>query len=170
VVILPAITLLFLAVHLVLVQKFGISVPPKLEKAMKEGKTESRVMPFFPNFFLREMMAWYVGLAVLGALAALAPWELGTKADPFAPAPAGIRPEWYFMAQFQTLKMIPGNVLGISGELLGMLFFGVAALAWLLVPLLDRPGRAARYGVVFPGLGIAALAYMTIFSILGYLK
>jgi quinol-cytochrome oxidoreductase complex cytochrome b subunit len=94
VVILPAITLLFLAVHLVLVQKFGISVPPKLEKAMQEGKTESRVMPFFPNFFLREMMAWYVGLAVLGALAALAPWELGTKADPFAPAPAGIRPEW----------------------------------------------------------------------------
>ncbi len=42
-------------------------------------------------------MAWYMALGVLAALAALFPWELGIKADPFGPAPAGIKPEWYFM-------------------------------------------------------------------------
>ena len=28
-------------------------------------------------------MAWYVALGVLGALAAIFPWDLGVKADPF---------------------------------------------------------------------------------------
>ena len=32
-------------------------------------------MKFFPNFALRELMAWYVALAVLGALAASLPVE-----------------------------------------------------------------------------------------------
>ena len=47
---------------------------------------------------------------VLGALAALYPWELGTKADAFASAPAGIRPEWYFLAAFQTLSRLEGII------------------------------------------------------------
>ena len=42
--------------------------------------------------------------AALGALAAIFPWELGEKADPFSSAPIGIRPEWYFLAEFYTLK------------------------------------------------------------------
>ena len=67
---------------------------------------------FFPNFMLRELMAWYIALGLLGALAALFPWSLGVKADPFASAPAGIKPEWYFLFMFQTLKLIPAKVLG----------------------------------------------------------
>ena len=47
-----------------------------------------RQMKFFPNFFLRELMVWYGVLALLGTLAAIFPWELGEKADPFASAPA----------------------------------------------------------------------------------
>ena len=77
-------------------------------------------MKFFPNFFLRELMVWYGVLAVLGSLAAIFPWELGEKADPFASAPAGIRPEWYFLAQFYTLKLIPSHVWIFEGELLGL--------------------------------------------------
>lgn len=93
--VLPGLTTLLLLAHLALVQKWGMSSPKG------EGK-EAPVMPFFPNFVLRELMAWYGALAVLGTLAALMPWELGTKADPFAPAPAGIRPEWYFLAVFRS--------------------------------------------------------------------
>ena len=44
---------------------------------------QSREMHFFPNFLLRELMAWYIALGVLGALAALSPWGLGTKAASF---------------------------------------------------------------------------------------
>ena len=36
-------------------------------------------MKFFPNFMLRELMAWYVALGVLGALAAIFPWNLGDQ-------------------------------------------------------------------------------------------
>ena len=91
-------------------------------------------MKFFPNFFLRELMAWYAALGVLGSLAALFPWELGEKADPFASAPAGIRPEWYFLAPFYTLKLIPSHVWRIEGELLGLLGFALLAAWWVLLP------------------------------------
>src|SRR5713226_8146169 len=131
---LPGITTLLIALHLALVQRFGISVPRSLEAQWKTLPSVKREMRFLPNFLLRELMAWYVALGVLGALAALAPWELGTKADVFAPAPAGIRPEWYFVFMFQTLKVLPAKVWFIDGEVLGVLAFGAGGLLWLLLP------------------------------------
>ena len=101
-------------------------------------------MKFFPNFFLRELMAWYIALGVLGALAAILPWELGTKADPFAPAPAGIRPEWYFMFMFQTLKKIPAKLWFVDGDVLGILVFGVAGIHLAAVAVLRSIRRQAR--------------------------
>jgi quinol-cytochrome oxidoreductase complex cytochrome b subunit len=124
-------------------------------------------MPFFPNFFLRELMAWYVALGLLGALAALAPWELGTKADAFAPAPAGIKPEWYFLWMFQTLKLIPAKLGPVDGELVGVLAFAAAAVVWVLLPFFDRgAGRAQRW---IKGAGVFALAYIVVMTAYGYL-
>jgi len=164
---LPGITTLLLALHLALVQRLGISVPPGQRAERESLPRERREMRFFPNFLLRELMAWYVALGVLGALAALAPWELGTKADPFASAPAGIRPEWYFMFMFQTLKLIPARVWLIDGELLGVLAFGAAGLLWLLLPFFARDQwRWTRQGVT--GAGIFALAYIAGTTLYGY--
>lgn len=167
--ILPMITLGLLGLHLALVQKFGISLPPRIEQELAQRGEKPRVMKFFPNFFLRELMAWYAGLAVLGALAALYPWELGTKADAFASAPAGIRPEWYFLAEFQTLKMIPGNFLG-NGELVGVFGFTLAGLIWFAIPLLDRSKKGIAARVLYPGLGVFAIVFLIVFSLLGYRK
>ena len=61
-------------------------------------------------------------------LAAIFPWELGHKADAFAPAPAGIKPEWYFLFMFQTLKYLPAKILAIDGEVLGILAFSAGGL------------------------------------------
>ncbi|MBI3680701.1 MAG: cytochrome b N-terminal domain-containing protein [Acidobacteria bacterium] len=162
VVILPATTIFLLLFHLVLVQKHGMSTPPWI------GVNGARQMPFFPNFFLRELMAWYGALALLGVLAALVPWELGEKADPFAPAPAGIRPEWYFLAEFYTLKLIPNHVLGIEGELMGIFGFALLALWWVLLPLwaVNRNGMI-RVRLV-TGIGVLLMAYLITFSLLGY--
>jgi cytochrome b6 len=159
--VLPALTTMFLLVHLALVQKFGISIPPKAPKSVPQ-------MPFVPNFFLRELMAWYAALGILGSLAALFPWELGVKADPFAPAPAGIRPEWYFLAPFYTLKLLPSHVLFIEGELLGLAGFGLLAVFWILLPFwaTDRAGTLRTRLVT--GAGVALLSYLTVFSALGY--
>jgi quinol-cytochrome oxidoreductase complex cytochrome b subunit len=112
-------------------------------------------------------MAWYAALAVLGVLAALFPWELGTKADPFAAAPAGIRPEWYFLFMFQTLKLIPAKIWFIPGEVLGIMTFNVAGLLWMLLPFFDRDkeGRARRW---ITGVGAFALGYIVVMTVYAY--
>ena len=165
--VLPGITTLLLAIHILLVQKFGISVPPSVEKQWDADSSAAREMKFFPNFALREMFAWYIALGVLGALAALSPWGLGAKADPFAPAPAGIKPEWYFLFMFQTLKLIPAKIGFIDGELLGVLGFGLAGAVWVLLPFLDR--KNWNLGRVFiTGIGVFALAYIATMTMYGY--
>ena len=166
--VLPLLTTLLVLVHLALVQYFGMSVPPSVEAHWTASPGEARQMKFFPNFLLREFMAWYIALGVLGALAAILPWELGTKADPFAPAPAGIRPEWYFMFMFQTLKKIPAKLWFVDGEVVGILIFGVAGFLWMLLPFFDQAGRG-RGRKLITGAGVFALSYIIAMTIYGYM-
>ena len=125
-------------------------------------------MPFFPNFVLRELMAWYGALAVLGCLAALFPWNLGEKADPFAPAPAGIRPEWYFLSVFHTLKLIPSRIWIFEGELIGIFGLAAATVIWTLVPFWGQRLEQAERRVLLSGIGVFLIAYLAVFSALGY--
>jgi len=164
--VLPGLATLLLAMHLLLVQRLGMSVPPGVEQAVREGRQPARAMPFFPNFLLRDMMGWYAALGVLGALAAIFPWELGTKADPFAAAPAGIRPEWYFLFMFQSLKYLPAKILFLEGEFAGLLLFGAAATVWIAVPFLDYKAGFGRVTRFFTGLGIFGLGYIVVMSAL----
>ena len=73
VMVLPIITAGLVVLHVLLVQKNGMSTPPWI------SPSGVRQMKFFPNFFLRELMVWYGALAILGALAAIFPWELGRE-------------------------------------------------------------------------------------------
>jgi len=163
--ILPAITTSILLLHLWLVQRHGMSVPPSIEK--RESKTAS--MPFVPDFLLRDLVGWTVALGALAALAAFFPWELGEKADPFAPAYADIKPEWFFMFMFQTLKLVPaGEWLFIENEAAINLGFGLIGLVVLLVPFLDRNASRRGRSPVFAVLGVVALVYMTVMTAIGY--
>lgn len=165
--VLPAITTALVAVHLLFVQQQGMSVPMRIEARVRNGEP-LRQMKFFPNYVMRDVLAWYVVVAIIAALAAFYPWELGTKADPFAVVPPGIRPEWYFLAMFHTLKMLPSHVLAFEGEQLGVIGFGLAAALLVLVPFLDR--RASR-GLRSPAFTIAAvlgLVYLVAFTIVGH--
>ena len=107
--------------------------------------------------------------ATTATLAALFPWELGDKADPFAPAFADIRPEWYFMFMFETLKLVPGGeILGIEFEAIPILLFGILGLAILLVPFLDRGAESDNRSPAFTLLGMILLVYVTGFTAWGY--
>ncbi|HEY7471564.1 MAG TPA: cytochrome bc complex cytochrome b subunit [Gemmatimonadota bacterium] len=162
--VLPALTTFFLGLHLYLVQRHGMSSPVDADAAGSR-----RAMPFFPNFLMRDFVGWLAALAVLAALAAYFPIELGKEADPFAPAPAGIKPEWYFMFMFQTLKYLPAHVLWIiEGELLGILAFMVLGVFLLLVPIYDPEGRGKRSRIV-TRVGIGLIVYMIILTVVGYL-
>ncbi len=162
--ILPAVTTVVLGIHVWLVQFHGMSRP------LREKSTERREMKFFPNFLLRDAMGWLIALALLAALAALFPWELGEKADPFAPAPAGIRPEWFFLFSFETLKLIPPHILGVEGELLGVVGFAAGAMFWLLVPFLDRKAARGEPSPAFTVLGILIVLYMAVMTGIGFLS
>ena len=162
--ILPMLTVLCLVLHLFLVQKHGMSVPRRIAQ---RGET-TRTMPFVPHFLLRDLIGWLSAVAILAVLAAFFPAELGHKADPFVPAPAGIKPEWYFISMFQTLKYLPGHILGIDGEVVGILGFGVAGLFLLLVPFLDRRAARGQPSPLFSLIGIAMVAYMLLLTYLGY--
>jgi cytochrome b6 len=162
--ILPAATILLVGLHLLQVQRHGMSIPPDVER---DGSTRGK-MKFVPGFLLRDVVGWLVALAALAALAAFFPAHLGEIADPFAPAPAGIKPEWYFMFMFHTLKLLPPHILGLEGEMLGVMGFAVAGLFLMLVPLLDRrrgPGEASK---LFTIIALAMIAYIIVLTVMGY--
>lgn len=167
--ILPALTTIFLGAHLLLVQKHGMSVPPKIEAEAEQAGEPLRAHPFLPNFLLRDAIGWCAALGVLAGLAAFFPWELGEKADPFAPAPAGIRPEWYFGWMFQTLKMLPAHILGFEGEVLGILGISAAGILWFAVPFIDRsPTPGNRVTRALAVAACLALLYMAVTTAMVY--
>jgi cytochrome b6 len=164
--ILPMIATALIAVHLLLIQVHGMSVPPNVELAAERGERRPPALPFVPHFVLRELVGWTVALALLAGLSAFYPWELGTKADPFAPAPAGIRPEWYFLWMFQALKYVPATVLGINGELLVLGVLGAGGLAVLFLPFLVGSTRRARRVMLWlAAVVILAMAALTILAL-----
>lgn len=166
--ILPALATMLVGLHLLFVQRQGMSVPMKDARRERLGE-RLKQMPFFPDYILRDVLVWYIAVAVLAALAAFYPWELGRKADPFAAVPAGIRPEWYFLAMFHTLRLLPSHMLGFEGERLGVLAFGFAAVVFVLVPFLDRRASREESSPWFTALGLAGLVYLVAFTIIGYL-
>ncbi|NIP44397.1 MAG: cytochrome bc complex cytochrome b subunit [candidate division Zixibacteria bacterium] len=163
--ILPGLFMIFLSFHLILIQRLGISEPESWKDLPPEKK---KYTPFFPNFVLRDFSVWLIILAGVAALSVLFPWELGTKADPFAPAPQGIKPEWYFLFMYQTLKFIPAHVIGIEGEVFGIMAFAIGAVLWTFVPFLDNERRRQRVSKFFNFAGILIVIYIFVLTALGH--
>ena len=158
---LPAGFTLFLVIHLLFVQVQGMSEPHDVRKRMKP-------MPFFPNFLLRDLLLWLLVLNLLALLTVFFPWELGAKADPFAPAPEGIKPEWYFLAFFQLLKLIPAKVGPLDSELLGILGIGLGVVLWALFPFWDRATARGERRPWVTIVGIMAVIGFAGLTILGW--
>ncbi len=163
--ILPAIMTLILGLHLLLIQRQGISEPAHFEKTPESRK---RYMSFFPDFIMRDALLWLIVNIVVLYLAVFYPWDLGLKADPLASAPLGIRPEWYFMFMFQTLKIIPPHILFIEGETFGVLVIGAAALLWMLVPFARFGKISLANSRLVTAIGLVTIIYMILMTIIGY--
>ncbi len=165
--ILPGIFTVVLAIHLIFVQVQGMSDPVEWRTIPVK---ERRYMPFFPNFALKDLLLWLIVLNILALLAVFFPMELGVKADAFASAPAGIKPEWYFMFMFQTLKYVPPHVFFLEGEFFGLLMFGIMGVIWFLVPFWDS-GEKSKYGnTLLNVLGVLLIIYVIVLTVIGYLE
>lgn len=164
--VLPGLFTVFLVLHLIFIQRQGMSEP---EEWTKLPESEKKYIPFFPNFTMRELLIWLIVINILAILAVFFPWELGNKADQFAPAPVGIRPEWYFMFMFQVLKMLPGQILFLSGEFVGIAAFGIGILLWFLVPFWDRRTPEGKRNLLINYIGIFVVMFIVVFTILGFI-
>ena len=158
--ILPMAILLLLAVHVYLIQRHGSSLPLDLE----QKKAKVRAIPFWPNFIYREAMVWLILVGALLTIAVCLPHPLGEPADLMAPAPEGIKPEWYFLFLFQTLKIFPGHVLFVSGETLAVLLILAAGLAFFFLPFIDNK-PAQKKGRVITWIVLAFLLYAVVMSV-----
>ena len=170
VVLLPLAFVGVIVLHVILIQRQGMA-PPLGAKAAPRG------MKFFPSFALRDVLLWLACLMVLGTLAVFLPygpgipgmdWELGQKADPFAPAYAGIKPEWYFLWEYQLLKEFPPHLFGLEGPQVCLFVIGILFGIWAAIPWLDRRAYRDRWSPGFTDLAWAALLFLTFLTLMGW--
>jgi len=151
VMLLPLALVPFLAVHLGLIQAQGMSLPLGMSKEETKGER-----PFLSEFLLIDGCVWLLAFGLIVTLATLLPAEVGIKADPLGAAPEGIKPEWYFLFMFQTLKHVP--------ETVGVLFFALVAAFLLVVPFLDRKAMREEKSPPFTALFILLAVYAAVFQ------
>jgi len=162
--ILPVFLLAFLAIHVYLIQKQGMSIPLVAEK--KDEKMKE--LPFWPNFVYREMVVWLVLTGILFSVAVFFPPSLDKAADLMAPAPEGIRPEWYFLFLFQMLKIFPAKILFVNGDTLAVLLIFLGVVAFFFLPLIDNKPEEKKGKIItiIAYLFIVYAVAMTIWSLL----
>lgn len=119
--------------------------------------------PFWPHHVLDQVMIFYALIGALLTLAILVPFELHEPADPLH-TPEGIKPEWYFLPMYQSLKYV-------KPELLAMILGGLSAALLLVWPFVDgalerRLARPRLHRAV----GTIAVAIVLLLGILGYIS
>jgi quinol-cytochrome oxidoreductase complex cytochrome b subunit len=164
---LPLGLLSFLMIHLVLVHQQGLANPKKPAALPSSNDEEhepkdKNTVPFFPDYILKEGIAWYIVLGILIILASLFPVGLEGKADPFI-TPPHIKPEWYFLSLYQFLKYVP-RIVGVLAPM-------VALIILVLLPFIDRnPEMRPPKRIVAILLGIGAIGAVAGLTILGWLS
>jgi len=160
----PFTIFILIALHVFLVRRTGISEPPTRGIRKEEVKT----IPFFPHFVLEDLKAIYIFFAILFFFVFFYP-EIAFPEDALIPAnplitPEHIKPEWYFLANYQLLKIIPNEFLGIFLQFAILIFL-------LLLPFIDRsPKRHPLDRPLFTLLAaLGVLAYIAL-VIWGYLS
>jgi cytochrome b6 len=170
VVILPLAFVAFIGLHLLLIQRQGMA-PPLGERIAPRG------MKFFPSFALRDLLLWLACLMVLAGLAVFLPygpgipgmdWELGDKADPLAPAYPGIKPEWYFLWEYQLLKEFPPRLFGLEGPQVCLFVIGILFAIWAVIPWIDRRAYRDKPSPAFSDLGWAAILFLAYLTLMGW--
>lgn len=152
VIFLPAVLLLLVITHLVLMRRQGISGPVRPRSGPE--------VRFYPVQVARDVVVVTVVLALLTAFAWHGAPPLDAPADP-ADATYVPRPEWYFLGLFQLLKYFPGRL-----EVIGALVLpGIALTLLALLPWIDRSPhrepRQRRRALVTIVTGLVAVASLT---------
>jgi len=141
--VIPVLIAALIGAHLFLLKRTGVSAPPFGQPETPTPPPADGYhyedhpggIPFFPHFVLEDLRAIAIYLACLLAVLFFDPYLFFPK-DAFIPAnpfqtPAHIKPEWYFLANYQTLKIFPNELIGLSLQ-------GAAMTFLALLPFIDR--------------------------------
>lgn len=90
---------------------------------------------FYPHFVMDDVLVIFVFMVIFSALVFFLP-DLLVSADEDIPAdpfdtPEHIKPEWYFLASYQFLKLIPSEFAALIIQTVGI-------LAFVFLPFIDR--------------------------------
>jgi ubiquinol-cytochrome c reductase cytochrome b subunit len=171
----PLIFGLLVGFHLFCVRRTGISSPPFGSHYRNwepsegfEHEHHTGGIPFFPHYVTKDVALIAFFLALLVAVVFFAPWVFFPPAafepaDPFT-TPVGIKPEWYFLWAYQTLKIFPSEFMGLATQ-------GLVVLLMLLFPFLDRSEerRPARRPLFVTGYVLGVLIFIGL-SVWGHLS
>ena len=120
--------------------------------------------PFWPNDAIDKGIIVTVVLCLFFAVAFFWPGLFLPAEVPADPSntPANIKPEWYFLAAYITLKLVPSDLFGEAAELIGMGIQMVAITGLMLLPFLDRsPERDFRKRPYFKvGVALGVLVFV----------
>jgi quinol-cytochrome oxidoreductase complex cytochrome b subunit/mono/diheme cytochrome c family protein len=141
--VLPGLLIAFLALHIAMFRKHGLTA----KQPLKKPETT-----FWPEQVLRDGVACLAVLVTVVLLSIFARAELGAPADP-ADSYDAARPEWYFLFLFQFLKFFHGE----TGELVGAIV--IPGVLMFLMPLIGRSkvGHWANVLFIFLVLGGAGV-------------
>jgi len=161
VIVLPLSLLLAVAAHLFYVRLHG-PTPPGLrnDEPVRYGGR------FFPRQLLRDSVLTFATVAVIVVLAVYFGAPLEDKANPndtmYIP-----RPDWYFYALFQLLKLFSGKLEVFGAILLPGLFFGLL----VLLPFIDRnPERKLRQRPIAALTGAATVFMVLVLTAWGAIE
>ena len=113
-----------------------IDFEAEAEKYMAGNKKEAKVIRFWPDFLCKDIFIISLFMILFFALAC---YHFDFAMDPInferanqLATPAHIYPEWYFLWSYEVLRGI------FFSANLGLIFFGIAQVVFLLLPWLDR--------------------------------
>jgi cytochrome b6 len=157
-----------LAIHIILVQMHGMSVPVSIEKKAKAEKKTIPAKPMFPHFVWHDAVNGLVLVGLLFTLAVLMPSELGSVIDYLKPAPVGVKPDWFFLWVYQILKWIPTYVLGIEGEIVGITGLAIIATVIFCAPFVDWKSQRNERSPLFTAFAAISLAVFLVCTAIGF--
>lgn len=151
--IIPFSILAVIGLHLLFLRLTGIKVPGNLDKE------KVRKVPFFPHMVTKELASVFGFLILVNLLIFYAP-QINFPEDALIPAnpletPAHIKPHWYFLANYQFLKLVPNEFLGIILQVLVGIFL-------FFLPFIDTGKRQSRLmdGVFYAVVTLGVLGYI----------
>jgi ubiquinol-cytochrome c reductase cytochrome b subunit len=164
-------------VHMVALHKVGSNNPDGVEIKKKKDASGKPLdgIPFHPYYTVKDIVGVVVFLLIYCAVVFFAP-ELGglfLEHDNFVPAnilqtPPEIVPLWYFTPYYSILRANVYNFFWVDAKIWGVVFMGLAIVAFFFLPWLDRsPVKSIRYrGWIYK---TALTLFVIAFVVLGYL-